>query len=205
MKLLPLALANEILNGHVRESTAAIERLASLAGKSLAIDVVGPGITLLLTAQENELCLATIAGKSAAATATVSGTPFALVASLRGDSLTSFYASGISLAGEAEIAEEFAELLRLARPDLEEQLAHFTGDLVAHQAGNFVSDVATWSSRALGASRMNLSEFLQEESRQLPARAEVEGFYLEVDDLRDGVDRLAVKIDQCLVTVKEHE
>ena len=202
MKLLPIALANEILNGHVRESTAAIERLASLAGKSLAIDVVGPGITLLLTAEENELCLAAIAGGSA--TATVSGTPLALLASLRGDSLTSFYASGISLTGEAEIAEEFAELLRLARPDLEEQLAHLTGDLVAHQASNFVRDVGAWGSQALGASRMNLSEFLQEESKQLPARAQVEGFYLEVDDLRDAVDRLTAKINH-LATEKEHE
>jgi ubiquinone biosynthesis protein UbiJ len=203
VKLLPLALVNQVLNGHIRESTAAMERLAALAGKSLAIDVVGPGITLLLTAQEDELCLVTAA--EVPATATVSGTPLALLASLRGDALTGFHASGISLAGEAEVAEEFSELLRLARPDLEEQLAYLTGDLAAHQAGNFVRDVRAWGAQALGASRMNLSEFLQEEGRQLPANAEVEGFYAEVDDLRDATDRLAAKVERRLAAANERQ
>jgi ubiquinone biosynthesis protein UbiJ len=203
VKLLPLALVNQILNGHIRESTAAMERLTALAGKSLVIDVVGPGITLLLTAQEDELCLVTAA--EVPATVTVSGTPLALLASLRGDALTGFHASGISLVGEAEVAEEFLELLRLARPDLEEQLAYLTGDLAAHQAGNFVRDVRTWGAQALGASRMNLSEFLQEEGRQLPANAEVEGFYAEVDDLRDATDRLAAKVERRLAAANERQ
>ena len=190
----PLAIVQQILNGHIQESTAATDRLTTLADKSLAIDVVGPGVTLLLSAQASELCVSIVADVSA--TATVSGTPLALLLSLRGDSLSGFHASGVTLTGDAEVAEEFSVLLRLARPDLEEQLAHITGDVLAHQAGNVVRDFREWSARALDASRMNVSEFLQEESRQLPARVEVEHFYTEIDRLRDAAERVAARVDR---------
>ena len=197
----PLAIVNKSLNGHIQESTAAADRLSSLAGKSLAIDVVGSGIGLLLSAQDAELCVSIAAG--APANATVSGTPLALLSSLRGDVLSGFHASGVTMTGDAEIAEAFSVLLRLARPDLEEQLAHVTGDIFAHQAGNVVRDLRAWASQALDASRMNVSEFLQEESRQVPARVEVEHFYAEIDRLRDAAERVAARIDRRLSAANE--
>ena len=201
MKPSALAVIKQILNGHIQASTAASERLAELAGKSLAIDVIGPGVTLLLSAQDGELDVDTAA--DGVATATVRGTPLALLASLRGDSLSGFHASGIQLTGDAEVAEEFSALLRLARPDLEEQLAHVTGDVLAHQAGNVIRDLSAWGRQALDASRMNMSEFLQEESRQLPARVEVESFYSEIDRLRDAAERVSVSIDRQLSDMDE--
>ncbi|MFL2546430.1 MAG: SCP2 domain-containing protein [Candidatus Rariloculaceae bacterium] len=196
MNSFPHALIEQVLNGHIRESTAAMERLESLAGRSLAIEFTGPGIALILTAAERELRVE--AESEAEATATLSGTPLALLASLRGDSLSGFRAAGISLHGDAEVAEAYSELLRLARPDLEEQLSHVTGDFIAHQAGVFVRDISSWGARAIEASRMNLSEYLQEESRHLPARAEVENFYADVDALRDAADRVAARVEQQL-------
>jgi len=197
----PLAIAEKILNGHIQDSTAAADRLAALSGSSLAIELIGPGITLLLTAQENEVRLDGAADNSASAT--VSGSPLALLSALRGDAQSGFHSSGIKLSGDAEVAEEFSVLLRLARPDLEEQLSHLTGDVFAHQAGSFIRDLTAWGRRARNASRMNVSEFLQEESRQLPARVEVEGFYAEIERLRDAADRVAAKIDQQLSSASE--
>jgi ubiquinone biosynthesis protein UbiJ len=175
-----------------------MERLESLVGKSLAIELAGPGITIVLVACADEL---RVEGASEqVATATVHGTPLALLASLKGDSLSGFRSAGLSLRGDAEVAEEFSELLRLARPDLEEQLSHITGDVIAHQAGVFARDLGSWGARAITASRMNLSEYLQEESRQLPARAEVEGFYADVDALRDAAERVAARVERQLNT-----
>jgi ubiquinone biosynthesis protein UbiJ len=42
----------------------------------------------------------------------------------------------------------------------------------------------------------NIREFLQEESRDLPSRYEVERFTEQLDALRDGVARLEARFDR---------
>ena len=189
-----LAIVEQILNGHVQESTAALDLLSSLHGKSLGVEVRGPGVTIVVSA-ENEKLRLEFAGESSA-TATVSGTPLALLASLRGDALSGFKDSGITISGNAEVAEDFSTLLRLARPDLEEQLSHLAGDVVAHRIGGTVRNARAWSKQAVSALGMNTTEYLQEESRQVPTRVEVEGFFAEIERLRDAAERVAARVDQ---------
>jgi ubiquinone biosynthesis protein UbiJ len=189
-----LAIVEQILNGHVQESTAALDMLSSLHGKSLGVEVRGPGVTIVVSA-ENEKLRLEFAGESSA-TATVSGTPLALLASLRGDALSGFKDSGITISGDAEAAEDFSTLLRLARPDLEEQLSHLAGDVVAHRIGSTVRNARAWSKQAVSALGMNTTEYLQEESRQVPTRVEVEGFFAEIERLRDAAERVAARVDQ---------
>ena len=194
MKPSPVAIIEQILNGHVQESTAALDLMASIPGKSLAIDVEGPGMTIFLFADEGRLRVEGVS--DAPATATVRGTPLALLASLRGDSLSGYQDSGIAVSGDAEVAEAFATILRLARPDMEEQLSHVLGDVLAHQAGNVAHDVHVWGKQALAALELNTTEYLQEESRRLPARVEVEGFFADIERLRDDAERIAVRIER---------
>jgi ubiquinone biosynthesis protein UbiJ len=189
------------LNGHVQESTAALDLLSSLQGKSLAIDVEGPSITVVLTGDEDRLRLEF--ASEVPATATVRGRPLALLAAVRGDALSGFSDSGIAVTGDGEVAEDFSTLLRLARPDLEEQLAHVVGDVLAHQAGNAVRNVHAWNKQALAALGLNTTEYLQEESRQLPARVEVEGFFAEIERLRDDAERVAVRIDRHIAAAEK--
>ena len=190
----PLAIVEQILNGHVQESPAALDLLSSLHGKSLGVEVRGPGVTIVVSAENEKLGLE-FAGESSA-TATVSGTPLALLASLRGDALSGFKDSGITISGDAEAAEDFSTLLRLARPDLEEQLSHLAGDVVAHRIGSTVRNARAWSKQAVSALGMNTTEYLQEESRQVPTRVEVEGFFAEIERLRDAAERVAARGDQ---------
>ena len=190
----PLAIVEQILNGHVQESTAALDLLSSLHGKSLGVEVRGPGVTIVVSAETEKLRLE-FAGESSA-TATVSGTPLALLASLRGDALSGFKDSGITISGDAEAAEDFSTLFRLARPDLEEQLSHLAGDIVAHRIGSTVRNAHAWSKQAISALGMNTTEYLQEESRQVPTRVEVEGFFAEIETLRDAAERVAARLDQ---------
>ena len=190
----PLSIVEQRLNRYVQESTAALDLLAPMRGQSLAIDIEGPGITLVLIADEARLRLEV--QKDAPATATVRGTPLALLASLRGDALSGYQDSGISVSGDAEVAAAFSTLLRLARPDLEEQLCHVLGDVVAHQVGNLAHHVHTRGKQTLTALGMNTTEYLQEESHQLPTRVEVEGFFADIERLRDDAERVAVRIDR---------
>jgi ubiquinone biosynthesis protein UbiJ len=53
-----------------------------------------------------------------------------------------------------------------------------------------------WGQESLETLRLNTSEFIQEESRDVPATAEIEEFYNEVDKLRLDFDRLQSRLER---------
>ncbi|MCB1903235.1 MAG: sterol-binding protein, partial [Gammaproteobacteria bacterium] len=80
--------------------------------------------------------------------------------------------------------------------DWEEQLSHFTGDLLAHKTGNLLRTVRNWGTSSSTSLKLDLKEYLQEELRLLPGRLEVETFLGNVDVLRDDVERLQARLIQ---------
>jgi ubiquinone biosynthesis protein UbiJ len=194
-----LSLIEKLLDGHVRESTAAMDCLEELSGKRMAIVVVGPNVTAVLSADQDKLRFER-AGDDDEVDATITGTPMALLAAMRGDGLDGFGSEQLKISGDAQVAEVFSLLLRHARPDLEEQLSHLTGDVLAHRFGSVVRDIGAWGNQAFTAVLANSSEFLQEESRQVPARVEIERFYTEIESLRESADRISARIERMLAS-----
>jgi ubiquinone biosynthesis protein UbiJ len=195
----PVAALESLLNHHISESTAARDQLLGLAGRSLAVHIVGTGLILRLDAGEQQLRIG-VMGEDVGetVTASISATPLTLLRLLRSPTVTNFRASGAELAGDTETAEVFAELLRLARPELEEELSHLIGDVAAHGISQSAQRLIGWGERSVDALSMNTSEFLQEEIRQLPPRLEVERFNREVDRLREDADRAVQRVDRLL-------
>ena len=188
-----------LLNQHIQESSTAQDRLFALAGRSLAINIQNFGTNLRLDAEQTRLGVSMISDDSiVATTATISGTPLTLLNLLNVSTLADFRAAGVEFSGDIQTAEAFAELLRLARPDLEEELSHLVGDIVAHKMARSVRRMKGWGTRAIDALTMDTSEFLQEEIRQLPPRVEVESFSREVERLREDTDRTAQRVDKFL-------
>jgi ubiquinone biosynthesis accessory factor UbiJ len=179
------------LNRCIGESTAARELLARLQGTSFAVHVEGLGVTGVLHADGERLRLDADATN---ATATLSATPFDLIRLLRADGVSGVKRTRAALSGDLDVAERYARMLKLARPDLEEEVAKWVGDVPAHALGEVVRGFGAWLARAGGALRMNTAEFLQEESRALPAPLEAQGFYSDVERLRDDVERLAARL-----------
>ena len=185
-----------LLNRHIHESSRARELLAGLEGKSLAVMVQGFDVGFLLAASEAHLSLQLRSADSDPdATAVVSGTPLMLLGLVRSSAAEGFRASGAELSGDAQTAETFAELLRHARPDIEEELSRLVGDVPAHELAGIARETNAWSRRAGSALAMNASEFLQEEARQLPPRTEVNAFSRDVERLRDDVERAGQRLD----------
>ena len=183
------------LNRRIRDSSRAREMLEGLDGRSLAIIVTGLGICLRLQASKTHLALSAAAVRSdATATATVEGTPLILLGLLGNAGAEGFRNSGARLSGDAATAEAFAELLRHARPDIEEELSKMIGDIPAHEIAGAARRTDAFARRAGSALTMNASEFLQEEARQLPPRVEVDAFGRDVERLRDDVERAAQRL-----------
>jgi ubiquinone biosynthesis protein UbiJ len=69
---------------------------------------------------------------------------------------------------------------------------------VAHQAGQFARNTKGWLDQSAQAMRLNTQEYLQEEARLLPAEAELNYYYEQVDQLRLDTDRLEARLNRLL-------
>ena len=161
------------LNRCIGESTAAREQLARLDGTSFAVHVEGLGLTGVLHSDGEHVRLDSDA---TTATATLSATPLDLLRLLRADGVSGVKRTRAALSGDLDVAERYARMLKLARPDLEEEVAKWLGDVPAHALGLVVREVGAWLARAGAALRMNTAEYLQEESRAMPAPLEAQAF-----------------------------
>ena len=179
------------LNRCIGESTAARELLARLAGTSFAVHVEGLGITAVLRSDGERL---SVGSDAEAPTAVLRAAPFDLLRLVNADGVSGVKRTRAELSGDLEVAERYARLLKLARPDLEEEVAKWLGDLPAHALGEAARGARAWLARAGAALRMNAAEYLQEESRAVPAPLEAQAFYGDVERLRDDVERAAARL-----------
>ena len=186
-----LSFVEHELNRLVGESTAAQDLLERLNGTSFAVHVEGLELTAVLHAEGERLRVGTDAET---ATATLRATPLDLLKLARAGGVSDVKRTQANFSGDLQVAERYSQLLKLARPDLEDELAKWIGDIPAHALGEFARGAGAWLARAAGALRMNTAEYLQEESRAVPARLEAEAFYTDVERLRDDVERAAARL-----------
>ena len=186
-----LAFVERELNRLVAESTAAAELLERLRGSSFALHVEGLGVTAVLHAAGERLRVDT---EGVGATATLRATPLDLLRLMNAEGVTDVKRTRASLSGDLQVAERFAQLLKFARPDLEDEVARWIGDIPAHALGEAARGAGAWLTRVAEALRLNTAEYLQEESRALPGALEAQAFYSDVERLRDDVERAAARL-----------
>ena len=178
-----------VLNRNIRESSRASELCERLDGKLIAIRVRDTGLAGYFEIGRNALDLTTESDGDPDVVITGSLVSLALMAgedAIRDGSL--------DLTGDAATAQAFQQLLTHARPDIEEELSAVIGDAAAHGLGEFARAVGQWARETRSIMGDNIREYLQEESRDVPSRYEVEQFARDVGRLRDDVDRLAARI-----------
>ena len=106
----------------------------------------------------------------------------------------------VELHGDARVAQSFQQLLRYARPDIEEELSNLFGDTAAHSMGNFARQAREWGIGARDTMQQNISEYLREEGRAVPGRDEVDAFRHDVETLRDDVARFEARLNKLVVS-----
>lgn len=188
MRLTPL---ESVLNRNIAASSAARKLCRQLAGKTLAMHLTGVPLNIQFRSDGERMSLDTAQGE---ANATLSGSPLSFLR-LAGPSPESALRSGaVHIEGDAEVAQAFSELLKHARPDLEEELSRVVGDVAAHRIGNVARSALAFGRRASDTFARNVAEYLQEEGRDLPTRIEADEFIAGVDAVRDDVDRLEARL-----------
>jgi len=184
------ATLDNLLNRGLPRSPRARQLCAELEGRSVAIEI--REITRLRVASTGQTL--SVMRDDAPADATLTGGPVSLLA-LAGESADAVLQRGeVAISGDAELAQQFRELARLLRPDLEEELSLLLGDVPAHQLGRLARLTLRWSRRAAATTLTNLAEYLGHERADLVPRNEGEQFLRGVDAVREGVDRLSARI-----------
>jgi ubiquinone biosynthesis accessory factor UbiJ len=194
-----LASAEALLNRCIDSSARAAVLARRLEGTSLQIDVDGI-IRVRLSAHRGRLALLT--GDDSPADAVISGSLPALLQLLKPGAPRGSPRPAAQIRGDAEIADRYRELIALARPDPEEELSRWIGDLPARRVSQFASGALEWARRARRTAGMNIAEYLQEEGRDLVNKTELEEFLRGVDELRDSADRVGARLGRLEARLK---
>ena len=199
-----------MFNRGIADSAQAAALARSLEGSSLRVEVTGianisagvaGGRLALLAAdplaRRPAAATASAAVPPAAADAVISGSLPALLQLLKGGSSGAVKGApggGAQIRGDAEIANRYRELFMLARPDPEEQLSRWIGDLPARRLSQFAAAALAAARRVRRTAGENIAEYLQEEGRDLVNKTELEEFLRGVDHARDTADRIEARL-----------
>ncbi len=169
--------------------------LAPLAGKIIAVNISTFNETIYLCPTNNSIQLLDYSPDQPHTQ--LSGSVFALgLMGLSSKPMRSIFSGEVKIEGDMNTGRKFQELFAKLDINLEQQLARFTGDTIAHNISQFFRAGQNWSKESIETFRMNASEFLQEETRDLPAGPEVDIFYRQIDELRTDFDRLQSRIER---------
>ena len=188
-----LAAVETLFNRGIEGSTQAGALAQRLGGTSLRLDIDGFPPLRAGIAGNRLAFVAEDAAADAAADASISGSPFALLRLARGAAARGNLATA-QVRGDAEIANQYRQLFALARPDLEEELSRIVGDLPARRLAQFARQSFHWMRQARRATGENIAEYLQEESRDLVNKPELDEFLHGVDGLREAADRVEARL-----------
>lgn len=181
-----------LLNRNIRATTPARELCEQIAGTVVAVGVRDTALVAWFIVHNDHLELTTESDLEP--DVSISGSILTL-ARMAGDSgVSSIRAGSLELTGDPVLADDFQRLLNYAKPDMEEELSGIVGDVAAHRIGEIARGVANWGREARSTMGENIREYLQEESRDLPSRYEVDRFAENVSALRDDVDRFEARI-----------
>ena len=169
--------------------------LEPLNGKLIAITLQPFNETFYLCPTANSIQLLDYSTDTVDTTLTGSVLAFSLMG-LSSKPMRSIFSGQVKIEGDSHTGRKFQELFAKLDLNLEQLLAPYTGDSIAYSITQFLSAGRSWITESIETFRLNCSEFLQEETRQLPPAPELDIFFAQVDDLRTDSDRLQSRIER---------
>jgi ubiquinone biosynthesis protein UbiJ len=197
MKLHPAALPwlENMVNRYVALDPEFPRRLDALEGKTTRFEIPGVNLDVYLKIVQRRILLRDF--PDSGCDLTVRGTALGLLALLRAeDPLEPVHSGAVELRGDVQLARDLKNIFALLDIDWEELLARGLGDWPAHQIGNLARQFRQWRERSHESVQRSVGEYLQEESRLLPARIEIENFITDVDAMREALDRLEARMSR---------
>jgi ubiquinone biosynthesis accessory factor UbiJ len=173
-------------------------KLQALDHKTLEMIIAPLNVNFFIHFQDGEIQL--LDRYDARADTIIHSNPIGLIrlSLLPASQARSLFNDKIRMSGDIELGQKVKKLFDEMDIDWEGHLAHFTGDVVAHQIGSFIRKGIGLKRHFDDSMRQNFSEYLQEELRVVPGKNELEDFFAEVDELSLSVERLQAHVNHLL-------
>lgn len=189
-------LIENLLNRNLGDSPGARRACAELKGRRLKLMIRDLDIAITIESLGESLKISRYC--EGECHAEVEGSPINLLA-MTGPAPERLLKSGaVQVRGEVELLQRYRDLGLLLKPDLEEELSRLIGDSPAHRLTALARGALAFGRRGADTTLRNAAEYFAHETRDLVPRAEAEVFLNEVDQLREGVDRAAARLDTML-------
>lgn len=192
-------LLEKAVNSYLLLDPEIVEKFSALKDSVIAIELLGLNRTFyLLPRQEKsgETVVGILDHFEGNADTTLSGTPLALLKMGLASDATSLMLKGeVEIRGDIRLGKAFKKIMADMDIDWEDHLASLIGDIPAHQALRLSHKLSSWTRQTRDSLMADLSEYLQEESRDVVSGVELEMFYESVDLLRDDMNRLRARLE----------
>ena len=189
-----IQLLEKALNRYLALDPEAFKKLARLSGKVMTLEITDWHTTLYLLPNATGISLKSSKCLFEKSTDTIH-------AEIKGTSLNllrmgltqpkdqNATAKSLTIKGDIHLAHQITQILQQLEINWEEPLSRITGDVIAHQIGVLAHRFKHWKSKTKHQVSQNITEYLQEESRQLPTREEVEYFFSSIAQLKNDIAR----------------
>lgn len=203
VKQLVTSVAENAINRFLATQPAVQPQFKALQGKRLSVflDILNKGITfvfydnvLLINGPDSfEQAKAELDGNTC-----VIKTKMSVIGKLSDASqLTSLIQNKeLDIAGELSISQKVSEIVSSGKFDLEEAIAHYTSDVFAHGVSGLFSAVNKKAQYYFTALSGQASDIALEERPVAARRQAVEAIGMQIEKLRDDVERTSLKLER---------
>lgn len=177
-------------------------RLKKLRGKTITIEFLPMHFVFQCAFSEKGVEI--FQGEEREAETKIRGTPLQMLGvMINRDQRHKFFAEDLVMEGNAELGQQVVELFDEMDIAWEDYFSKVAGDVPAWHAGRLVRGIRAWADRAVSSLTGNINEYLNEETRWLPAREELADFFNDIDALRMDIDRAEARLQYIAARLKE--
>lgn len=186
------------INRYLALDPEMLDKLAQFSGKVIKIEVTGVNKSFYLFPTDSGMQVS--AEYEGDADTVLKGSPISLFKmGVVANAANLLLKGEVEITGDTRLGHQFKNIFSQMDIDWSEPLAGLLGDGVAYRLQQSGLNLARWSKDTANSVSTSFSEYLQEESRDVVSKPELEIFNDEVDRLRNDVDRLQAKINLLLI------
>ena len=183
-----------MINRYLSLDPEVAKKLSELEGRVIAVEITGVDKTLYFLPHQSGMDV--VEHYEDTVDTTLRGSPVALLKMSMSKDVAPLMLKGeVEIKGDVRLGRSFKKILSEMDVDWEEYMARIIGDAPAHHLASLTKKIINWGRQSAGDVALDVSEYLQEESRDVVSRPELEKFYQDVDALRDQLDRFQARFD----------
>ncbi|MET1081184.1 MAG: SCP2 sterol-binding domain-containing protein [Pseudomonas sp.] len=175
--------------------STALPRLGRLSGKVIAFDCTAPALQIVVLPGPDGLRLASHWEAPADCRLRAPLSSLLRLATGR-DKSAVLHRADVDLQGDSAVLMELAEILQDLELDWEYELSLWLGPVASHWFGEHLRSRTRWGREGLDSLRLDLADYLSEESRALVGQREAQARFAELDHLKLALDRLDARVQR---------